>query len=293
MNPEVSINPGASLNEIVGYAFGVWAMMAIGALVLCAIWGVYALHIRIARKGRVAVDIGCWIGLLILTATWAAWLWGLLDINRLILSKTLYTGDEPVEYAWNLRSKPRRREWEESHAEDILVPKFSMVAAQHDANIPEDTLRQIDDLGASLAFVRRHAAEELGKAETSDPIIVAALMSVYENDSNLDVRNAAGIALQAPVHQAQAMESSEQDVVSSAKSAIDAKSADALNAKEKMVKRRKEIYISLVASGFGLACTGTIILILSFFFPFFKVIVQYWMIVVGVALLLISTRFSD
>ncbi len=87
--------------------FGVAALVA--GLVL---WGVYLLYIRLARWGGATLDVGLWIIASLVTATFTFWCWSVLDINRLILSKLLYNGEAPVEFAWSATSKRRRKEWE-------------------------------------------------------------------------------------------------------------------------------------------------------------------------------------
>lgn len=81
-----------------------------GAILLA--WGSYNLFIRLARAGGSKVDVGLWIIATAATASATFWIWTVLDINRLIVSKIFYRGAAPVEYAWSSKSKLRRKEWE-------------------------------------------------------------------------------------------------------------------------------------------------------------------------------------
>jgi len=75
-------------------------------------WLIYNLYIRIARAGGKVVDIGLWITATIFTASYTFWAWTILDINRWLMAKLFYRGEEPVEFAWSVRSKQIRKMWE-------------------------------------------------------------------------------------------------------------------------------------------------------------------------------------
>ncbi len=80
-------------------------------------WAIYNGYIRVARAGGRLVDYGLWIVASLATASYTFWAWSILDINRLVVSKLLYRGDAPVEYAWSGRSKQVRKVWEKARKE--------------------------------------------------------------------------------------------------------------------------------------------------------------------------------
>lgn len=82
-------------------------------LILLGSWAIYNLYLRIARAGGRTIDVIIWIIASILTASYTFWAWTFLDINRFIMSKLLYRGEAPVEYAWSSRSKQVRKVWEQ------------------------------------------------------------------------------------------------------------------------------------------------------------------------------------
>lgn len=80
-------------------------------------WAIYNGYIRVARAGGRLVDVGLWVIASLATASYTFWAWSILDINRLVVSKLLYRGDAPVEYAWSGRSKQVRKIWERARKE--------------------------------------------------------------------------------------------------------------------------------------------------------------------------------
>jgi len=78
-------------------------------------WGSYLLFIRLGRLGGSKVETALWIIAAAATASATFWIWSILDINRLIVSKLFYRGEAPVEYAWSSKSKRARKEWEAQH----------------------------------------------------------------------------------------------------------------------------------------------------------------------------------
>jgi hypothetical protein len=77
-------------------------------------WIIYNAYIRIARLGGRFVDVGIWIIASVATGTYTFWAWTILDVNRWILSRLLYRGEAPIEYAWSWRSKRVRKLWEQA-----------------------------------------------------------------------------------------------------------------------------------------------------------------------------------
>jgi hypothetical protein len=77
-------------------------------------WIIYNAYIRIARLGGRFVDVGIWIIASVATGTYTFWAWTILDVNRWILSRLLYRGEAPIEYAWSWRSKRVRNLWEQA-----------------------------------------------------------------------------------------------------------------------------------------------------------------------------------
>ncbi len=78
-------------------------------------WLIYNLYIRIARASGRLVDVGIWVFATSLTASYTFWAWTILDVNRWLVTKLLYRGEAPVEYAWSWRSKQVRKLWEQAH----------------------------------------------------------------------------------------------------------------------------------------------------------------------------------
>jgi len=89
-------------------------MTALVPLAALFLWGVYLLYIRLARAGGGVVDVGLWILMAAISSSFTFWCWTVLDINRLMMAKLFYRGEAPVEYAWSIGSKRRRREWEQA-----------------------------------------------------------------------------------------------------------------------------------------------------------------------------------
>jgi hypothetical protein len=80
-------------------------------------WAIYNGYIQVARAGGRFVDVGLWVIASLTTASYTFWAWSILDINRLVVSRLLYRGDAPVEYAWSARSKQVRKLWEKARKE--------------------------------------------------------------------------------------------------------------------------------------------------------------------------------
>jgi hypothetical protein len=118
--------------ELALLSFGFWALLVIipgnpthpgfldllGYLVITEIvvlgtWAIYNAYIRIARAAGRTLDVIIWILASLATGTYTFWAWTILDINRFLLSRIVYRGEAPVEYAWSTRSKQVRRIWEQ------------------------------------------------------------------------------------------------------------------------------------------------------------------------------------
>jgi hypothetical protein len=175
---------------------GPFLMLVFGGICL---WGAYLLYIRLARAGGPIADIGLWVSLSFLTASFTFWCWTILDLNRGFLSWLFYEGETPVEYAWSISSKRRRKEYD---LENKLASQTAAQRAQSAAEQPLPTLseQQVADLLNPSVYTRKDAAKKLGELTESHERIVTALLTAKETDSHLDVRNAAA-ALLAPVHQ--------------------------------------------------------------------------------------------
>lgn len=83
-------------------------------------WAIYNLYIRIARAGGKLVDIGLWVIATAATGSYTFWAWTILDGNRFLMSKLLYRGESPIEYAWSVRSKQVRKAWEKARKEGYI-----------------------------------------------------------------------------------------------------------------------------------------------------------------------------
>ena len=77
-------------------------------------WAIYLAYIRLTRGLHPRPDVRLRVLIAILTSTYTLWAWLILDANRWILSKLVYQGEAPVEYAWSSRSKLIRKEWEQA-----------------------------------------------------------------------------------------------------------------------------------------------------------------------------------
>ncbi|HZM21525.1 MAG TPA: hypothetical protein VFC02_07270 [Anaerolineales bacterium] len=88
--------------------------LAVTEGMLLGSWALYNIYIRIARAGGRFVDVALWVLASLLTSTYTFWAWSILDLNRLLISKFLYLGEAPVEFAWSSRSKQIRKIWEKS-----------------------------------------------------------------------------------------------------------------------------------------------------------------------------------
>ena len=100
-----SKTPDSSLLELISF------LAIIEGMVLGS-WLIYNAYIRIARAGGRVVDVALWVLASLLTSTYTFWAWSVLDLNRLLMSKLLYLGEAPVEFAWSSRSKQIRKIWE-------------------------------------------------------------------------------------------------------------------------------------------------------------------------------------
>lgn len=104
--------PDSSLLELISF------LAIIEGMVLGS-WLIYNAYIRIARAGGRFVDVALWILASLLTSTYTFWAWSILDLNRLLMSKLLYIGEAPVEFAWSSRSKQIRKIWEKARKASI------------------------------------------------------------------------------------------------------------------------------------------------------------------------------
>jgi hypothetical protein len=82
-------------------------------IIVLGSWAIYNAYIRIARAGGRRVDIAIWALASLVTGSYTFWAWSILDTNRFLVSKLLYRGEAPVEYAWSARSKQIRKVWEQ------------------------------------------------------------------------------------------------------------------------------------------------------------------------------------
>lgn len=93
--------------------------VAIGGLIviqgaILGSWLLYLAYVRLTRGLYPRADLRLRIALAIFTSTYTLWAWLFFDINRWILSKLIYRGEAPVEYAWSSKSKLARKEWEQA-----------------------------------------------------------------------------------------------------------------------------------------------------------------------------------
>jgi hypothetical protein len=98
---------GADLAELISF-------LVIFEIIVLGSWAIYNLYIRIARAAGQSLDIAIWVLSSIATASYTFWAWTILDINRFIVSRLLYRGEAPVEFAWSSRSKQVRKLWEQA-----------------------------------------------------------------------------------------------------------------------------------------------------------------------------------
>jgi len=99
-----------------GFAEVITFLIGLEGIILGS-WAIYNGYIRVARAGGRFVDVGLWVIASLATASYTFWAWSILDINRVVVSKLLYRGNAPVEYAWSARSKQIRKVWEKARKE--------------------------------------------------------------------------------------------------------------------------------------------------------------------------------
>ena len=104
----------ASINEPDTSLFDQIIFFMVTEGILLGSWAIYNAYIRIARAGGRILDIVIWVIAAGVTGSYTFWAWTILDGNRFLMSKLLYRGDAPVEYAWSARSKQVRKTWEQA-----------------------------------------------------------------------------------------------------------------------------------------------------------------------------------
>jgi hypothetical protein len=103
------------------FTMGLIQIPILAAVVALALWAVYLAYIRMARAGGKVIDVAIWIIAAVVTASFTFWCWIILDLNRVVVSKLLYKGEAPVEYAWSAKSKAIRKAWESSRKAQMSV----------------------------------------------------------------------------------------------------------------------------------------------------------------------------
>lgn len=121
-------------------------------------------------------------------------------------------------------------------------------------------IRDISEGG--LSYQRRDAANALGKLEESSEDIVMALLVAKESDTNIDVRQAAAAALEAPVHQRYIQ--AHPEVVQNAKATVVSLETQCAQAesRERVRERDREVLRRL---GVSFTVLGGLALILRLF----------------------------
>ena len=110
----------ASINEPDTSLFDQIIFFMVTEGILLGSWAIYNAYIRIARAGGRILDILIWVIAAGVTGSYTLWAWTILDGNRFLMSKLLYRGDAPVEYAWSARSKQVRKTWEQARKEGYV-----------------------------------------------------------------------------------------------------------------------------------------------------------------------------
>ena len=107
------------------FTMGLIEIPLLAVLAILFLWGVYMLYIRMARAGGKVVDIAIWVIMAIITSSVSFWCWTILDLNRLLMTKLIYKGETPVEYAWSAKSKAYRKAWEEAKKQGSPVQSMA------------------------------------------------------------------------------------------------------------------------------------------------------------------------
>ncbi|MBI5950574.1 MAG: HEAT repeat domain-containing protein [Chloroflexi bacterium] len=149
-----------------------------GFIALVALWGVYLLYIILARAGGPIIDIGLWVLMTSITASFTFWCWTILDINRLIVSKLFYRGEAPVEYAWSHASKLRYKQWKLQQS-GILPTTMTNSApkpmATQEDHLPKlKKLKEMQDAGLITAQDYDTQKAEILSRLMSEPAPIAA-----------------------------------------------------------------------------------------------------------------------
>jgi hypothetical protein len=119
--------------ELASLSFAFWCLGVVGALskpgaqfvdqiqfligteiIVLGSWAIYNAYIRIARATGRTLDVVIWVLASLATGSYTFWAWTILDINRFLISRLLYRGEAPVEFAWSASSKLRRKVWEQA-----------------------------------------------------------------------------------------------------------------------------------------------------------------------------------
>jgi hypothetical protein len=142
-----------------------------------ALWGLYLLQLKIL----IPLPVGCLIvGVIVASLVYGAGiimilLISLFDLNRQILSKSLYLGDAPVEYFWSPRSRVQHSAWNQRN---------KTVAARRNTESlvqSRDVERLINVLQTGSSQQRAAAAEALGTL--GDPRAVQPLIIALQHKS--------------------------------------------------------------------------------------------------------------
>ena len=181
-----------SLEDTINFLIG-WSFIALIA------WGLYIFQL----KTMASYPIGCLIiGLIVLSLAYGAGiviviLFSLFDLNRLILAKTLYLGDAPVEYFWSPASRMEYAQWKQQKKTVAAEQKIEKFEATKDVGRLIYTLRTGSNDEKKAAA---QALGTLGDKQAVEPLIAALKhsgldLSVFAVAPKIPVRAAAALAL--------------------------------------------------------------------------------------------------
>lgn len=171
----------------------------ISPLVMLILWGLYLLEIRTMPR----LPIGCLIvGVIVLSLAYGLGIVlvihiSLFDLNRLILARSLYLGDVPVEYFWSPNSRQQHAEWKQEKKMALIKQKLEPLVESRDVG------RIIHFLQTGSNQEKTAAAEVLGTLGDKDAVepLIAALqhrsldLSIQSAGPKIPFRVAAAIAL--------------------------------------------------------------------------------------------------
>jgi hypothetical protein len=173
------------------------ALACTSLLVMLFVWGLYLLQMKIMPR----LPLGCLVvGVIVSSLAYGAGivvviLISIFDLNRLILAKSLYLGDAPIEFFWSPASRIQYAEWKAKNKMAVIKQKIDILV--------EDVGRLIYVLQTGSSQEKTAAAEALGTLgdkRALEPLIAALQhksldLSIQSAGPKIPFRVAAATAL--------------------------------------------------------------------------------------------------